>query len=1083
LTSQCLSAETLAAFAAGVLDATTRAPVVAHLETCGDCTAAVLSANEYLREEQSARRAPVRWQWWLPIAAALLIAIVAVPLLRRHDDALSQLVRLAPGSARIVEPRLYGGFAWAPYRGPVRASDPSASAARLKLGGAAGETIERAQSDPSNDAQHAAAIALVLVDQPTDAIDRLRKITAQSPDDARPWSDLAAARYAAAMQLERPSLLPEALAAADAALRIDASSAEALFNRALILERMGLAAVARKAWLRYLEVDSGSSWATEARAHLRELPVATRSSEFEHDRPLLENAAAARDPTRLRTLVDRYRQQARTYAEGEYLGNWAEAVRNNDSSAAERWLTIAREIGGEIRRLSGESLLFESVAVIDAATPVARAAIAEGHVLYRQGRIAFSRQSSGPAERDLRLAASRFEEAGTPMVFLARYYAASARFAQNDVAGARLELERSAVDADARPRFIALGAAVRWELARTHVMADDWAGALPILTAGAALYRRLGEHAGEAFLESMSAGTLVRLGRQDDSWNARIRAFRALSAEGDASLLARSVLSSTDSELRAGRQESALALSAIAREVAGTTAPPVLVVDTLVRKSLLEAAMGRTVDARNTAAEGEVVAGRIPDQAMRARTLADIAVATGAAMTDIDPRRASDALSKAIDFYRARGLREALPEPLLFRARCALRLHDAAAARRDLEDGIAMVEQRRGAPNEGLPSTGVVVAERSLFAEAIRLALDEGNPSFAFAYAERSRGGAITVDEMQRRLSGSDAALLEIVALPRELVTIAVTSGDVAVGRNPLNEEQVAVLASASSGEDAMPALMALYDAIVRPVDATLAGASRVIVVADPRLEGVPFAALFDRGARRFLVERVAVAMASSATSLMHDDAPHRLASVVAIGLPSGAAAAVRGLPESEREVQDIAQLYAHAIRIAPAEATWVAFTRAASRNIDMLHIAGHTERQPGAGDAALLFAGAPGESVNRITWKSISAASRIDAKVVVLSACETLRRPVSANTRALTLAEAFIATGAREVVGTLVPIADRDARELFRAFHQGIVAGDDTVDALRNAQLAALRGEPRNALPAWAGLAVLSTRIPRRKR
>ena len=52
------------------------------------------------------------------------------------------------------------------------------------------------------------------------------------------------------------------------------------------------------------------------------------------------------------------------------------------------------------------------------------------------------------------------------------------------------------------------------------------------------------------------------------------------------------------------------------------------------------------------------------------------------------------------------------------------------------------------------------------------------------------------------------------------------------------------MLARASSGERSMPALTALYDAIVRPVDAALAGSSRIVVVADPLLEGVPFAAL-----------------------------------------------------------------------------------------------------------------------------------------------------------------------------------------------------------------------------------------------
>ncbi|HEX9460204.1 MAG TPA: tetratricopeptide repeat protein [Thermoanaerobaculia bacterium] len=273
--STCPTDETLALFVSGDIDDRTRNDVLAHIERCSDCMAAVLSANAHLEEERSVgrdwsgRRAWSESRWWMAaVAAAVIIAFIAFPLLRRRDDVMSRLVTLAPSSARIVEPRLSGGFAWAPYRGPMRSTDSAADAERLKLGGAAGEAIERAQRDGSEQAQHGAGIALVLVDQPAAAIDRLRRVAEQSPNDVRVWSDLAAARYAAAVELQRPSLLPEALAAADRALRIDPKSAEALFNRALILEHLGLTGQARNAWLRYLEVDSGSSWATEARVHL-----------------------------------------------------------------------------------------------------------------------------------------------------------------------------------------------------------------------------------------------------------------------------------------------------------------------------------------------------------------------------------------------------------------------------------------------------------------------------------------------------------------------------------------------------------------------------------------------------------------------------------------------------------------------------------------------------------------------------------------------------------------------------------------------------------------------------------------------
>lgn len=1057
---ECPDPELLAAFAEGRLPGAAREKVVVHLAGCDECAADVALAMRALNEEAAIRKPGTVHvlPWGLALAAAALIAVVAVPLLRRDPSPVTRLVAAAPRSARVVEPRLTGGFAWARYRGSARSTGTAVDAEALELAGEAGALVKRADAEKSADAQHAAGIAMVLIDQPAEAVRRL-ELAASRKNDAAAWSDLAAARYASAAAAGRASLYPQALAAADTALRIDAAYAEALFNRALILERMGLTGEARKAWLRYLEIDPGSPWATEARERLRDLP-ATSSSMFEKDRPLLETAAAAHDQRRVRELVALYPQQTRTWAEGEYLARWGEATRRVDAASAERSLTLAREIGAAIHAHSGESLLADAVAAIDASSPVARAAMAEAHVLYKQGRVAYSRQDSARAEEELRRAATRFGDAHHPMALLARYYAAGARLQQNDVEGARRELAEIA--SSTPPRFIALGAGTRWELARAHIAADDWHNALPILTAGAALYRRLGERSGEAFLESMAAGTLITLGRHDESWDARIRAFRALSAEGDADLLARSVLGALEAELRAGRKNSALSLSSIARAVAGAEARPIVVIDALLQKATLEASMEQPTNARASADEAERVAQSIPDQSLRARALADVAVARAHVVSGSDRGAATDALGRAIDLYRERGVRHALPEALLLRAQRALRLHDVAAARRDLEEGMQAAEQRRDAP-------GAMAADRSLFAEAIRLALDERNPAAAFACAERLRGGSVDAATLQRRLGGNHEVVLTIVVLPQELVTIAVAGGSVTAVRSALTEERVQALARASSGNEALAALTSFHDAIVRPLGATLTGASRVIIVADPLLEGVPFAALYDRDTRRYLVEQFEVASASSASSLRGGaaGAPRR---ALVVGLPSGET--TKGLPESQREVNDIAGLYARAVTIAPPQATWPVFTRAA-RDADVVHIAGHAERQQGAGDSALLFAG------ERVSWKSIGSAQRIDAEVVVLAACETLRRPASANTRALTLGEAFVAAGARDVAGTLVPVADRDARELFQAFHRHLASGHyDAVGALRRVQLDSIRGEAPRDLPAWAGLAVLTTRI-----
>jgi tetratricopeptide (TPR) repeat protein len=95
-------------------------------------------------------------------------------------------------------------------------------------------------------------------------------VEGQAPH-ARMLSDLAAAYLVRATRDNRQQDLAKALAAADRAVKADPSLAEALFNRALALERLTLVDEAREAWEEYLRVDDQSGWTTEARTHLQAL--------------------------------------------------------------------------------------------------------------------------------------------------------------------------------------------------------------------------------------------------------------------------------------------------------------------------------------------------------------------------------------------------------------------------------------------------------------------------------------------------------------------------------------------------------------------------------------------------------------------------------------------------------------------------------------------------------------------------------------------------------------------------------------------------------------------------------------------
>src|SRR5947207_2406915 len=97
---------------------------------------------------------------------------------------------------------------------------------------AAGSVINKAPNGPD------AGIGYLIIDRDADAVEALQDAAQRSPNDAKIWNDLAAARYTLAVRGEKPYELPRALAAADHALRIDTNLPDALFNRALIIEHL-----------------------------------------------------------------------------------------------------------------------------------------------------------------------------------------------------------------------------------------------------------------------------------------------------------------------------------------------------------------------------------------------------------------------------------------------------------------------------------------------------------------------------------------------------------------------------------------------------------------------------------------------------------------------------------------------------------------------------------------------------------------------------------------------------------------------------------------------------------------------------
>lgn len=286
-----------------------------------------------------------------------------------------------------------------------------------------------------------------------------------------------------------------------------------------------------------------------------------------------------------------------------------------------------------------------------------------------------------------------------------------------------------------------------------------------------------------------------------------------------------------------------------------------------------------------------------------------------------------------------------------------------------------------------------------------------------------------------------------------------------------------------------------VYALLFEPIEADLAGRRAVVVVPDKVLWSVPFAALIDRRGQ-YLAERFAIAYAPSiaaytAMSEPRRERKHEAAALLAVGNPTIHSSARQDvvshyrdvtlgpLPDAEHEVDSVGTLYgARRVVLKRAEATETR-VKSALPSATVVHFATHAildDANPMYSRLAL--AGRTAEEDGWLeSWEV--ARLRLQADIVVLSACDTARGRVAGGEGVIGLTWAFFVAGARSTVATHWKIPSSSTADLMIAFHRRLRAPRaesplPKAEALRQAQLALLR-DPRTRHPFhWAGVILL---------
>ncbi|HSY50320.1 MAG TPA: CHAT domain-containing protein [Thermoanaerobaculia bacterium] len=1061
-------AQIMAAFVEGTLTPDEIAAVAGHLKGCGDCRTVVSETARFGREED-AREAPARThRWWLLAVAAVLAAIViTVPLVRymgtRDTSPIARLIEATPRQHRFVEARL-SGFPWAQLQAPPRGEaipDP----ADLKLTGAAGEVLEKTAGQHQSESRHATGVAYLLINRRNDGIAALEQ-AANGSSDPRAWNDLAAARYAVATQDEHPSQLPLALADADHALRLDPKSPEALFNRALILEHLGVRDQARKAWQAYLAVDGGSAWGVEARAHLRALETVSRR----FDPRMLETVPADQ-------LVRDFPQEARTWGEGPMLASWADAEAAKDPSAPAK-LARVHAIGDALEAFNGERLLSDAVAAIERSSSTGRAAIVEGHHLYAEGRLALSRHSAGGSEATLIRSTALFREGGSPMAYMASYYTAVAESDEHRGNESQQALIQLAATIDAN-RCRALAAQIKGSQAVLANASGYWGSGVRVADSAAAAFRSLGEVKNAAYIDFVAAHAFDMIGAGDPAWSRRIHSCGALTELQDRERLCTILRSSATTLESFGHIEAAASMTDLAIDESRFL--PTELARALTDRARLADRAGDRKAAGIALTSAHRATAAITDRMLRETLDASIDVAQASIRSRTQPYEAIATLDRVIAFFTEARLGYLLPDAYLQRARAFRSAGNETAAIADYGSARREVDVQRNTIGGDDLRLRFLDTAAQIIEESIEIHLSRGSVAEALAVADRTR-------ELQMSLSASlperkphvasGTAVIEYIVLPHAIDIFCVSAGQTTV-QNVAAERGDVAERVASFGESIRrrepldqirPLAAALYKLLITPVEPRLSGIDELVVVPDRQLYSVPFAALYDEQSGAYLTERFTIRLAPAASAVLPEMVDGALKPALIVADPS--TPRWPRLPASLQEGDRIAAAYG-AITLSGEGATRARFVAAATGS-SLIHYAGHADSDMGDYGALIL---APGNGDPGVLAASdIAQLVLVRHPLVVLAACGTFRGDSVHVGGMSSLARAFLVAGARAVAGTLWEVDDDVAAPLFLRLHEHLRAGESPARAVRAAQLEMLHAsDPRVRHPAtWAPIELL---------
>lgn len=1065
---------------------------------------------------------------YLKLAAAILIVgsvsfLVWRYALRPSQSASIVALNRAYAGGRTLETRI-GGLDFAPYA-PTRGANDADANARILRERAERIVLDAYAEHPTAANRHALGKYYLADKQFDKAIEQFNAALKETPTLAELHNDLGAALLEKS-KLEKRSNQPgdslqhmaASLESIEQALKLQPNYPAAVFNRALCLQEMYLPRQAIEEWKKYLQLDSNSKWADEARRRLAELEKAPSNISKSDDELYQEYL---KDPANNERTFDLFCQAYSTTGNGiteRVIDSYLAAKQSNNETEATYKLQLLEKLG---------SLIY--------------------------GR------TTDPYVRDVARYYQQLSPRLLPKLVKARYHLNQGRSLRSTSQSKAAENYEQAIALFSQAQNLCEVKMTRCLLGRSHLWQSNWKESFDLLSAlsiadneyiwlrgeslnGIADYYNRRKQSDESIHANQSALTLARqsydtrliinslwqladvysdLGNWEQTFLYEQQGFEILTQKSTS--LQQFWQVNTLAALHTysfGFQSAALAYQREALFIEKPIGRPLQLSRAYTH---LGAILGKNRQyheaiqlVKNAISIGAKLGNEkqgIGIQAYSSLFLADLQQKAG------DFAAAIESYEQVIYFYKQLG--STLHDYEIYRGKALteIALGRTVQAKLDLAQSLTAFERNRDQIFSASERTTFFDKEYEIYDTAIGFAYQE-SPQAAFDVAEKSRARSLlevlrtpnleqviakksitdrrqplSNKEVQKQLP-SNTYLVEFACLPDRLIVWCLSANGMSsyqkiISSSALEQKvdtylQLLYERNPNQILESQQKSAELYQMLIEPLEPFLSKAETVCVVPDKALNYLPFAALFSEHQQKYLIENFALLTAPSASVFLLCDERARNSNshpshrILAVGNPRFDHTQFPQLPDlpvAALEANDVARNYSHSRVLTNQNATETA-VKSEIKKASIIHLATHSViDQRSSPNSRLILANSvisDGEDGSLRSYE-IARMRLPQARLVVLSACQSGVERFYRGEGMIGLSRAFLVTGVPSVVASLWAVDSEAAEILMVDFHHQL-KNYSVAQSLRRAQLNLLRYANRQySLPYyWAAFSAM---------